>query len=112
MRKQTEDYLQNQCWIWFLNNYGKKAIFCAIPNDERDPVASRRKRLTGRVKGAADVMLILNEGRIVFVEFKLPKGRQSDAQRIFEQRVNDLGHRYFVIRTLDDFKQLVKTLEV
>jgi len=110
MRKQTEDYLQNQAWIWFLKSYNDKGMFVSIPNDERDPVASKRKRLTGRMKGAADVVLILDNGRVVWVEFKLPTGRQSDAQLLFERRVQSLGHQYHVVRSLEQFQNLIKSI--
>lgn len=110
MRISTEDYLQNQCWIWFTNNHRDKGLFVAIPNDESNPVQSKRKRLTGRFKGAADVVLILNQGRVVWVEFKLPKGRQSEAQIRFESLVTELGHQYHVCRSIEQFKELVKTI--
>jgi len=107
MKKVTEDHLQNQCWVYFQKNYHKKGLFVAIPNDESNPVQSKRKRLTGRMKGAADVVIVINDGRVIWVEMKLLKGRQSDAQKIFERRVTDLGHKYYVCRSLDQFKKII-----
>jgi hypothetical protein len=108
MRKQTEDYLQNQCWIWFTNNHRDKGIFVSIPNDESNVVQSKRKTLTGRRKGAADVVLILNRGRVIWVEFKTLTGRQSEFQKQFETRVTSLGHKYIIIRSLKEFQEFCK----
>lgn len=107
MRISTEDYLQNQCWIWFTNNHRDKGLFVAIPNDEANPVQSKRKRLTGRYKGAADVVIILNNARVIWVEFKLPKGVQSEAQKQFEEKIKNLGHKYYLCRSIDSFKQII-----
>ena len=107
MRISTEDYLQNQCWIWFTNNHRDKGLFVAIPNDESNPVQSKRKRLTGRYKGAADVVIILNNSRVIWVEFKLPKGVQSEAQKQFEEKIKNLGHNYYVCRSIESFKKII-----
>jgi hypothetical protein len=107
MKKQTEDYIQNQCWIWFTNTHRDKGIFVAIPNDESSPVQSKRKTLTGRHKGAADVVLILDGGNVAWCEFKTETGRQSPEQIKFEQRITELGHYYFICRSLKDFQEKI-----
>jgi hypothetical protein len=106
MRQLTEDYIQNQCFIYFHNRYRNAGIFVSIPNDESNPVQSRRKTLTGRHKGAADVVIVLNGGKVVWVEFKLPTGRQSDAQKEFEKRITELGHVYYVCRSIENFTEI------
>lgn len=106
MRKLTEDYIQNQCFIYFHNRYRNVGLFVSIPNDESNPVQSRRKSLTGRYKGAADVVIVLNGGRVLWVEFKLPTGRQSDSQKDFEKRITEFGHKYYVCRSIEAFKDI------
>jgi len=44
----------------------------------------------------------------VFCEFKDEKGRQSERQIEFEQRVNKLGFEYWIVRSLEQFKELVQ----
>src|SRR5690554_6469246 len=105
MRKKTEDYLQNQCWIWFNNEF-KNGIFVAIPNDTINAIESKRKSLTGRKKGAADVVLILPNAKVIWVEIKIHPNKQTPEQIRFQNQVEALGHRYELIYSIDEFKNL------
>jgi hypothetical protein len=48
---------------------------------------------------------------VYFIEIKTSTGRQSDKQKDFENRVNLLGHKYFLVRSLDEFKNIIHYLE-
>lgn len=52
-------------------------------------------------KGIAD-LIAMKDGICYFLEAKSPRGKQSDHQVRFQQRVEDAGGRYRVIRSLDD----------
>lgn len=65
---------------------------------------------SGLVTGFPDVMLLLPNSKILFVEFKAPKphtSRLSLEQKQIGERLNKLGFNYYVIRDLDNFKKLV-----
>ena len=38
---------------------------------------------------------------------KLPKGIQSSLQSEFEARVTNLGYKYYLVRSLEDFKNII-----
>ena len=52
--------------------------------------------------GAADIM-VPPEGTI-WIEVKNERGRQSAAQKSFEQMVTAFGHKYILGRSVDDLK--------
>ena len=60
---------------------------------------------TGLLSGVADTVVILPTKDLIFVESKTDVGRQSKAQKEFEKRVTNLGYKYFIIRTFDEFKK-------
>ena len=108
MKKQTEDYLQNQCWIWFTNEFAIKLnprpLFIAIPNDELNPIVSKRKNLTGRRKGAADVIIAFKNAKTLWIELKIAPNEQSQDQIDFQKDIEALGHIYKLAYTLEEFK--------
>ena len=55
----------------------------------------------GYYKGTSD-LIILQPKQAVFVEIKTLIGRQSKEQKEFETRVNKLGFKYLIWRSLDD----------
>jgi len=60
----------------------------------------------GLTAGVADMTYLSPKGA-VFLEFKAPKGKQSLSQKWWQGLVEDAGYRYEVIRSLDDFQQLL-----
>lgn len=60
------------------------------------------KRFNGMPKGFADVMLVRPDGRVCFVECKADKGRLSDEQERFIQRMRELNALAGVARSVGD----------
>ena len=110
MQKVTEDYIQNQCWIWFKNhtrNMRPKPIIYSVPNDEASVVQAKRKNLTGRLAGVADLVVMLNKGKSIYIEMKTPTGRQHEAQKQFQIDCEALGYEYYICRSTDEFKNVI-----
>ena len=63
-----------------------------------------RAKLEGIMPGVSDLILLL-PNKVYFIEIKNPngKGRQSPAQRDFEQDVRAMGHNYMI---WDNFRQV------
>ena len=115
--KKQESKLQSECYIWYNNNYclknnEKRGLMFAVPNElgTNNALTTMLSKATGLLPGVADTIVILPSKELVFVEFKTDIGRQSKAQKDFEKRVTDLAYKYFVIRSLSDFKELIITL--
>lgn len=43
----------------------------------------------------------------LFVELKTAKGRQSDNQKYYEYVLEEQGYRYEVVRSLENFRNLI-----
>lgn len=75
-------------------------FYCfSVPNGTQlKPTQSRIAKAEGMLAGVSDVIILLPGGRTVFVEFKNPngKGRQSPAQRDFEENVLAFGFEYLL----------------
>jgi VRR-NUC domain len=63
--------------------------------------------------GTADIMVLADTNdrdcefpfshkRVVWIEVKAPKGRQSDSQKEFQQAVEYEGHKYILAYSLED----------
>ena len=115
--KKQESKLQSECYIWYNNNYclknnEKRGLMFAVPNElgTNNALTTMLSKATGLLPGVADTIVILPSKELVFVEFKTDIGKQSPAQKEFEKRVTDLAYKYFVIRSLSDFKKIIITL--
>ena len=84
----------------------------AVPNElgTNNALTTMLSKATGLLSGVADTVVILPTKDLIFVEFKTDIGKQSPAQKDFEKRVTNLGYKYFIIRTFDEFKKIIITL--
>jgi len=61
--------------------------------------------------GQADILVIKHHGstchRVIWIEVKNEKGKQSAAQEAFEREVNQQGHYYILARSLEDVTALL-----
>ncbi len=57
--------------------------------------------------GVSDLIVLKPNGETIFVEIKTDVGIQSLVQIKFQNKVEELGFKYFVVRSLDDFKELI-----
>jgi hypothetical protein len=55
-------------------------------------------------------MTYLSPKGAVFLEFKAPKGKQSLSQKWWQERVESVGYRYVVIRSIEEFQNLLNKL--
>ena len=110
--KNDEHKLQSAAFKWFRLQYPNMVhnLF-SIPN-----AAKRTKRIgvymkeEGLLPGVADVVLMKSNKfyGACFFEFKTPKGRQSDTQKEWEQKITADGYKYVVVRSLEDFRREIK----
>lgn len=113
MKRPTEDFLQQQIYQFFQNTYCLKhhtprGLIFSVPNGgTRNIREAMTMKATGLLSGVSDLIVFLPNGKMLFVELKLQNGRQSDNQKDFEKRVDDLGYPYHIIRSLEQFKELI-----
>lgn len=112
----TEDQLQASCILWMNNTYCLKfheprLMIFAVPNGGiRNKIEAMKLKATGLLAGVSDLIVLLPFGDSLYIELKIETGRQSPAQIEFQQRVEKLGHLYFICRSLDEFKEIINSV--
>jgi hypothetical protein len=78
----------------------------AINNNSVSRIKGAMNRSMGVIPGVADMCLLI-QGGVVWIEWKTEDGRQSPDQRMFEALVSKLGHRYFIVRSDLEFREII-----
>lgn len=107
MKKETESKIQQDCFVWYSNTYARygKGIMFSVPNESNG--SQQRKVNTGLLRGVSDT-IIIHQGVCMFVEFKTLTGVISPYQKQFKEKVENQGLKYYLIRSLEEFKQLLE----
>ena len=110
----TESQIQKACVKWFDAQYPELYYnLWAVPNGgARNAVTGANLKAEGVRPGVSDLMFFCH-GRLHCIEMKKPGGRQSDAQKAFEQSITKgmfwhQGAQYHIIDNLDDFMRLIR----
>ena len=91
-----------QCEI--INYCRLNKILCfAVPNEATRNNSKYIK--SGVLSGVSDLILVID--KVSFVEVKNRSGKQSEKQKEFQNKVELLGFKYYLVRSLDDFKKLL-----
>jgi hypothetical protein len=99
--------LQAQCFQWHWNNFPKeRQMMFHCNNKAANAIEGNKFKAMGVVKGVSDLIYICKD-KVVFIEMKTEKGVQRPDQKTFQDKVQQLGHEYWVIRNLEDFKKLI-----
>ena len=78
IRRQVRDYLRYRGWFCFHVLQG-----------------------LGAYRGISDIIAVKG-GRVLFVELKTPRGRQSEYQKVFQADLEAAGGEYILCRGADD----------
>jgi hypothetical protein len=106
--KKSEGKIQQECVIYFRNNNLKtNNLMFSVPNEGKSVVEQMYKKSLGMLSGVSDTIIILSN-KVIFCEFKDATGKQSDNQKIFQNKVETLGFEYWLIRNIEDFKNKLK----
>jgi len=99
----TEHTLQLECIAIVRNQYERFGTGTIIPIINE--LAAKRKDVTIKI-GASDT-IVLFFGKLLFIEFKVGYNNQSKAQIEFQKLVEKLGFKYYVIRSTNEFKNIL-----
>jgi hypothetical protein len=107
---KSESKIQQECYQWFNNNYclknhSPRCYIFSVPNEGKSAQEQMYKKMLGMRSGVSDMIMLL-PNKVLFIEFKDAKGRQSDNQKEFEEIVTNLGFEYHLIRSLETFQEL------
>ena len=104
----SESNIQSEIYKWYNNNYclkhhNPRNIIFSVPNGSNRSIQEAiMLKATGLLAGVSDLILVHN-GKVIFVEVKQPNKKQQPNQIDFEQRVIAHGLNYFVVTSLDEF---------
>jgi Holliday junction resolvase len=68
-----------------------------IPNQ----ATKGRQRYSGLLPGAPD-LIVIGDNKVIFMEVKTEKGRQSPNQMLVQTMLEERGFPYFIVRSVDD----------
>ena len=100
MRSKIEIHLQHECVLWFNMEFPQHIIIPVVNEG-----AYNNRNLTV-LKGVSDTIIVMGRD-VIFVEYKTFTGVQSQHQKVFEKRINNNGLDYFIIRSFEQFKELI-----
>jgi hypothetical protein len=64
----------------------------------------------GVLSGVADLVVLLPQGKSLYIEMKVKGNRQTQNQKDFQKKVIALEHTYAVCYTFEEFKQIIENL--
>lgn len=107
MKMKSESQLQSTCFIWAWNHRPEtRGLLCCNLNNSANIVQGNRNKSMGVIPGRSDMVLYW-AGRALHIEFKLPGGRQSKAQREWQAAIEAAGFRYVIIRDEASFREFI-----
>ena len=105
--RHIEESIQAACVKWFRLQYPNLVIF-AVPNGgSRNLYEAKNMKESGTLAGVADLVIVGNGGKVLFVEMKAGKNKQEDSQVLFQNKVEKLGHKYIICRSREQFMKEV-----
>src|SRR4051812_39279788 len=97
--------------VQLLQIYANRGLlaFCHVGNGGRRSKAEAGIfRALGVRAGVPDLLIWLPGGRGFGVELKAGSGKLSPAQTFWHATVTTLGHRVYVVRSLDEMEQVLR----
>lgn len=112
IRRHDESNLQMTCVRWFRLQYPEMAgLLFAVPNgSKRGKVTAAILKAEGALAGVSDLLFLMPAGTCPYlcIEMKTKTGRQSPAQKEFQNNVEAVGARYALVRSFDEFVSLIR----
>lgn len=104
----SEDRLQQECYVWFHNNYPHlRGLLFHVPNGgSRNAREGAKFKAMGVFPGVAD-FIFFYKNRFYAIELKTLTGTQSKKQKYWQSIVLDNGATYVLARTVSEFKMLM-----
>ena len=109
--RNIESNLQIACVKWFRLQYPRKAnLLNSVPNGgARNAITGAIIKKEGAVRGVADLELNIAKGgwHGLKIEMKTAKGRHSPYQKQWQKDIEAEGYLYAIVRSVDEFIQLI-----
>jgi len=104
--KTPEDGLQIACVAW-ARAQCPHVMVLHIPNQgKRSKAYGGVLKAMGLKRGAPDLVVVLPEQRVIWIEMKTEAGTLDPDQRKIHAQLRERGHVVEVARSLDEFRQV------
>ena len=104
---KSEARIQQEIVMFFNNEYPElRGCLCYNNNNSVGGLRGKLNKFLGVVKGRSD-MVLYYKSFSVMIELKTEKGTQSDYQRAWQYLMSQQGFEYYIIRSLEEFKELI-----
>jgi len=111
-KRQPESLIKSA----ILNFLSLKGIFCWINKSQGtwDPARKifRKNNSAHEIKGVADILGIMPDGRLLAIEVKSKTGHLTPEQRRFIDAVNNRNGLAFVARSIEDVLKHIPELNI
>lgn len=99
----SEHTLQLECIAWFRNEYERHGKGCIIP--VVNELSYKKKHVV--IKDGASDLIIVIPNKVLFIELKVGYNNQQINQIKFQKLIESLGYEYHIVRSLEQFKNLL-----
>ena len=106
--KHQESTLQTSCVRWFRSQYPHLIIYAVPTGGSRNVREAQRLKSEGVLAGVADLVVMLPQGKSIYIEMKVKGNRQTDNQKEFQNKAIALGHTYAVCYSFEEFQQIIE----
>jgi len=99
---------EHQLQVQIINYLRARHIFCfAVPNGFYSGAKNKfsyikKRKDEGLTPGVSDIIVLLPNAKTIFLELKVEKNGQNPAQYLFQKRVEELGFKYYLIRSQEE----------
>ena len=109
--KNEEHYIQVSMISWFRLQYPKLRLsIFAVPNGQnKSPRQANYFKAEGLTSGVSD-LIFFHKKKAYFIEVKTPKGNQQPSQKEFQKHIEKEGAKYYVVRSLDEFIDVIQDI--
>lgn len=71
-------------------------------------ILTNLQAVKGMPEGTSDIICIMPNGKTAWIECKTLTGKQREAQINFQKMIESLGHKYYIMRSVDDVNKIVE----
>lgn len=112
--KYGEAHLQQACVLWFNIQYPKLygLLYSSLNGVHTTAAQARSAKAEGMIAGVADLTLsVARHGyHGLFIELKNgKKGRQREAQKEWQEKVEAQNYRYVIVRDFYTFRRAIES---
>ena len=109
--RHEEHNLQKACVNWFRYQYQTiyKTLAAVGNGGKRDAITGAMLKAEGVLAGVADLILFVPNIHYhgLMIEMKTKTGKQSEAQKQWQQTVEKFCYKYVVVRSLEEFMNVI-----